>query len=161
MKEQIDIPVFYPNAEPLMDVNKIKTILPHRSPFLMVDRITEMGEDYIVGVKMIGVNEWYFQGHFPTEPVMPGVLIIESIAQCGGMLALRDVDDPSKYSTYFAKIDNAKFKRKVVPGDVLVMRLKITEPLRRTLMCMHGEAYVGNHLACECDMMAQIIKNKE
>ena len=114
-----------------------------------------------VGVKMIGVNEWYFQGHFPTEPVMPGVLIIESIAQCGGMLALRDVDDPSKYSTYFAKIDNAKFKRKVVPGDVLVMRLKITEPLRRTLMCMHGEAYVGNHLACECDMMAQIIKNKE
>ena len=127
----------------------------------MVDRITEIGEDYIVGIKTIGVNEGFFQGHFPDEPVMPGVLIIEAMAQVGGILVLHSVDEPEKYSTYFAKIDNTKFKRKVVPGDVLVLKLKMTQPIKRSIAFMHGEAYIGDTLACESDMVAQVIKNKE
>jgi UDP-3-O-[3-hydroxymyristoyl] N-acetylglucosamine deacetylase/3-hydroxyacyl-[acyl-carrier-protein] dehydratase len=127
----------------------------------MVDRVAEVNENYIIGVKTIGVNEGFFIGHFPEEPVMPGVLIIEAMAQAGGILVLHGVDEPEKYSTYFAKIDNAKFKRKVVPGDVLVLKLTITQPLRRSIVCMHGEAYVGDTLACEADMVAQVIKNKE
>ena len=155
------IPKYDPNAEPVIDVNGIKKLLPHRPPFLMVDRITEVGEDYIVGIKTIGVNEGFFQGHFPQEPVMPGVLIIETMAQVGGILVLHNVDEPEKYSTYFAKIDNTKFKKKVVPGDVLVLKLTITQPIRRSIVYMHGEAYVGDKLVCESDMVAQIVKNKE
>jgi UDP-3-O-[3-hydroxymyristoyl] N-acetylglucosamine deacetylase/3-hydroxyacyl-[acyl-carrier-protein] dehydratase len=156
-----NIPKYDPNAQPVIDINGIKKLLPHRPPFLMVDRITEIGEDYIVGIKTIGVNEGFFQGHFPDEPVMPGVLIIEAMAQVGGILVLHSVDEPEKYSTYFAKIDNTKFKRKVVPGDVLVLKLKMTQPIKRSIAFMHGEAYIGDTLACECDMVAQVIKNKE
>lgn len=155
------IPKYDPNAVPAIDINGIKKLLPHRPPFLMVDRVTEVSDNYIVGIKTIGVNEGFFQGHFPQEPVMPGVLIIEAMAQAGGILVLHSVDEPEKYSTYFAKIDNAKFKRKVVPGDVLVLKLTITQPIRRSIVCMHGEAYVGDTLACEADMVAQVIKNKE
>lgn len=159
--ENNTIPKYDPNAVPAIDVNGIKKLLPHRPPFLMVDRVAEVNENYIIGVKTIGVNEGFFIGHFPEEPVMPGVLIIEAMAQAGGILVLHGVDEPEKYSTYFAKIDNAKFKRKVVPGDVLVLKLTITQPLRRSIVCMHGEAYVGDALACEADMVAQVIKNKE
>ena len=155
-----DIPQYDSNLEPVVDINGIKKLLPHRPPFLMVDRIVSMSKEEVVGIKTIGVNEGYFIGHFPEEPVMPGVLIIESMAQVGGILVLSDLDEPEKYSTYFAKIDNAKFKRKVVPGDVLVIKMRLTAPLRRSIVCMRGEVFVGNTLACEADMVAQVIKNK-
>lgn len=161
MNTNMDIPHYDPNATPIVDINGIKKILPHRPPFLMVDRITQIGDDYVVGIKTIGVNEGFFIGHFPEEPVMPGVLIIEAMAQVGGILVLKDLEDPEKYSTYFAKIDNTKFKKKVVPGDVIVFKLTITQPLRRSIVGMNGKAYVGDTLVCESDMLAQIIKNKE
>lgn len=158
---ETNVPHYDPNAAPVVDINGIKDLLPHRPPFLMVDRIIEIGEDYVVGIKTVGVNEGFFIGHFPEEPVMPGVLIIEAMAQVGGILVLKGVDEPKKYSTYFARIDNVKFKRKVVPGDVLVFKLTITQPLRRSIVCMNGKAYVGDTLVCEGDMVAQVIKNKE
>lgn len=159
--KQSGIPRYNPDDLPVIDIAGIKKLLPHRPPFLMVDRIIELGHDRVVGIKTIGINEGYFIGHFPDEPVMPGVLIIESMAQVGGILVLSDLDEPDKYSTYFAKIDNAKFKRKVVPGDVLTIVLTLTAPLRRSIVAMRGEVYVGNTLACEADMVAQVIKNKE
>ena len=158
--ENSTIPQYNPNAEPVIDINGIKKLRPHRPPFLMVDRIIETGEDYIVGIKTIGVNEGFFIGHFPEEPVMPGVLIIEAMAQVGGIMVLKDLEEPERYSTYFAKIDNTKFKKKVVPGDVLVLKLTMTQPLRRSIAYMHGEAYIGDTLACESDLVAQVIKNK-
>lgn len=160
IKEISTIPVYDPNAEPVVDINGIKKLLPHRPPFLMVDRIISMEKESVVGIKTIGVNEGFFIGHFPDEPVMPGVLIIEAMAQVGGILVLSDIEEPEKHSTYFAKIDNAKFKRKVVPGDVMVIKLQITNPLRRSIVSMKGEVYIGNTLACEADLMAQVIKNK-
>lgn len=155
------IPQYDPNKEPVVDINGIKKLLPHRPPFLMVDRISEMSENVVVGIKTIGINEGYFIGHFPDEPVMPGVLILETMAQVGGILVLNGVDEPEKYSTYFAKIDKVKFKKKVVPGDVLVIKMVLTQPLRRSIVCMRGEVYVGNTMVCEGEMVAQVIKNKE
>lgn len=154
------IPVYDSNAEPVVDINGIKKLLPHRPPFLMVDRITEMSAERVVGVKTIGVNEGFFVGHFPEEPVMPGVLMVEAMAQVGGILVLSGVDEPEKYSTYFAKIDGVKFKKKVVPGDVLVIKMVLTAPLRRSIVSMRGEVYVGNTMVCEGDLIAQVIKNK-
>jgi len=155
-----DIPMYDPDAEPVIDVNGIKKLLPHRPPFLMVDRIMEMNKERVIGIKTVGVNEGYFVGHFPEEPVMPGVLIVETMAQVGGILVLTDLDEPEKYSTYLLKVDNAKFKRKVVPGDVLVIVMTITTPMRRSIISMRGEVYVGKSLACSADMVAQVIKNK-
>jgi len=148
------------NAEPLLDIQGIQHLLPHRAPFLMVDRVTEMSDTRVVGIKSVGINEWFFAGHFPHEPVMPGVLIVEAMAQAGGILVLKDIEEPERWSTYFLKIDDVKFKRKVVPGDVLVLVMEIVSPLRRNIVTMRGMAFVGDQLVCEGEFMAQVIMNK-
>lgn len=155
-----NIPEIDINKKPIMDVNKIRELLPHRPPFLLVDKVMELNENNIITMKNVTMNEPFFLGHFPDEPVMPGVLIVEAIAQSGGLLVLSSVDEPHRYSTYFLKIDKVKFKRKVVPGDTLIFKCEYLAPTRRGVVTMHGEAYVGNELACEGDFIAQIIKNK-
>lgn len=148
------------NAAPLYDINQIKKILPHRYPFQLVDKIMCISEDEIVGIKNVTNNEPFFQGHFPEEPVMPGVLHLEAMAQCGGVLALSSVEEPERWSTYFVSMDKIKFRRKVVPGDVLVFKLKLISPIRRGIVHMSCLAFVGNQLATEAELMAQIVKNK-
>ena len=155
-----DIPVYDPTVPPVYNYEDIKNILPHRYPFLLVDKIIYVDENKVVGIKNVTGNEAFFQGHFPDEPVMPGVLMIEAMAQTGGILVLNEVDDPKKYSTYFLKIDKLKFKHKVVPGDTLVIKMELTEPVRRGIVSMHGQAYVGNTLVIEGEMIAKIIRNK-
>jgi UDP-3-O-[3-hydroxymyristoyl] N-acetylglucosamine deacetylase/3-hydroxyacyl-[acyl-carrier-protein] dehydratase len=136
-------PVYEQGKEPVFDINRIKELLPHRYPFLLVDKIIEIGNKHIVGVKNITVNEPFFQGHFPQEPVMPGVLQVEAMAQVGGLLVLSRVDEPERYSTYFLKIDNVKFRQKVVPGDTLIFRLDLMTEIRRGIANMKGFAFVG------------------
>ncbi len=162
IKNNADKPLFKydPNQTPVYDINQIKNILPHRPPFLLVDKIMSMGKDFVVGVKQVTMNEPFFVGHFPEEPVMPGVLQVEAMAQCGGILALSTVDDPECYSTYFLKIDGVKFKRKVVPGDTLLFHLELEGPIRRGIVAMKAKAFVGDNLACEADLTAMITKNK-
>lgn len=159
-RQEVQAPVYDPNAEPLMDNNRIRTMLPHRYPFLLVDKIIEKSKGYIVGVKNVTTNEPFFQGHFPQEPVMPGVLLVEAMAQTGGLLVLSSVEEPERYSTYFMKIDNVKFRQKVVPGDTLLFHVSFMTPLRRGMAVMKGLAFVGECIVCECEFMAQIIKNK-
>lgn len=159
-RQDVQAPVYNPNVEPLMDVNAIREHLPHRYPFLLVDKIIEKGQNYIVGMKNVTANEPFFQGHFPQEPVMPGVLQVEAMAQTGGLLVLGAVDEPERYSTYFMKIDNVKFRQKVVPGDTLIFHVSFMTPLRRGCAVMKGYAFVGEKIACECEFMAQIVKNK-
>lgn len=156
----VQAPVYDPNMVPEMDINRIRELLPHRYPFLLVDKIIEVGSQHIVGVKNITTNEPFFTGHFPQEPVMPGVLQVEAMAQAGGLLVLNSVEDPERYSTYFMKIDNVKFRQKVVPGDTLILRLEMTSPIRRGIATMKGYAFVGEKLVSEAEFMAQIIKNK-
>jgi len=144
------------NKAPLYDINQIQKLLPHRPPFLLIDRIIEMGNDYVVGLKNVTMNESFFVGHFPDEPVMPGVLLVESMAQTGGILALNTVDDPINYVTYFLKIDSVKFRHKVVPGDTVIFYNQLNAPIRRGLVSMRGIAYVGQKVVMEADMMAQI-----
>lgn len=158
--QEVQAPVYNPSAEPVMDVNRIRELLPHRYPFLLVDKVIEMGDSHIVGLKNVSVNEPFFPGHFPQEPVMPGVLHIEAMAQTGGLLVLSTVDEPEKYSTYFMKIDNVKFRNKVVPGDTLLFHVSFMSPLRRGCAVMKGYAFVGDKIVTECEFMAQIIKNK-
>jgi UDP-3-O-[3-hydroxymyristoyl] N-acetylglucosamine deacetylase / 3-hydroxyacyl-[acyl-carrier-protein] dehydratase len=146
------------NAEPLYDIEQIKRLLPHRPPFLLVDKIMEMSENHVVGIKNVTMNEPFFVGHFPKEAVMPGVLQIEALAQVGGILVLANVEDPEEYITYFLKIDNVKFRHKVVPGDTLILKNILLEPIRRGLCQMRGEAYVGDKLVMEATMMAQVVK---
>ena len=153
-----------PNIEfsqtPLYDINQIRNILPHRPPFLLIDKIMQMDENAVVGVKNVTMNEDFFVGHFPEEPVMPGVLQIEAMAQVGGIFVLNTVPDPENYTTYFLKIDRVKFKRKVVPGDTLVFRLELLEPIRRGIASMFGQAFVGENLVMEGELLAQIVKQK-
>lgn len=157
---EVQPPVYDPNKPAVFDVNKIKTLLPHRYPFLMVDKIIEVGQQHIVGIKNLSVNELFFQGHFPEEPVMPGVLQIEAMAQVGGLLVLSQVEEAEKYSTYFLKIDNVKFRNKAVPGDTLVFRLQMMSEIRRGIANMKGFAFVGEKLVSEAEFTAQIVKNK-
>ncbi len=146
---------------PLYDINAIRRMLPHRPPFLLVDRIFHLDQQSVAGIKNVTMNEPFFVGHFPEEPVMPGVLIVEAMAQCSGILVLGTVPDPENYSTYFMKIDGVKFKRKVVPGDTLQFEIHLLEPIRRGVALVEGKAFVGETLACEAVMMAQIVKNKK
>lgn len=157
---EIQAPIYNCNEEPVMDINRIRELLPHRYPFQMVDKVIEIGANYIVGVKNIASNETHFLGHFPEEPVMPGVLQVEAMAQVGGLLVLNQLDEPERYSTYFMKLDNVKFRQKVVPGDTLVFKVELLAPIRRGISTMKGYAFVGEKLVCEAEFMAQIIKNK-
>lgn len=157
---EIQAPGYNCNEAPIMDVNRIRELLPHRYPFQLVDKVIAIGANYIVGVKNVTANEPFFQGHFPQEPVMPGVLQIEAMAQCGGLLVLNSVDEPERYSTYFLKIDGVKFRQKVVPGDTLIFRVELLAPIRRGVSTMKGYVFVGEKVVCEAEFMAQIVKNK-
>lgn len=159
-RQDLQAPKYNPNVAPLMDINRIRQLLPHRYPFLLVDKIIDMSENYIVGIKNVSGNEPFFQGHFPQEPVMPGVLLVEAMAQVGGLLVLNTVDEPERYSTYFMKIDNVKFRQKVVPGDTLIFHLSLTTEIRRGCAVMKGFAFVGDKIVAEAEFMAQITKNK-
>ncbi len=152
-------PVFDLNQKPLLDTMQIKALLPHRYPMLFVDKIMWATDKTIVGVKTFTANETFFNGHFPNEPVVPAVVLLEAMAQVGGLLVLHDKKEDESYSTYFLKIDKAKFRRKVVPGDVLVMKLDVLEIMRRGIVTMQGSCYVGEQLAAEAELTAQVIKN--
>lgn len=155
-----NVPRYDLDQEPLMDVNEIMNILPHRPPFILVDKIIELTDTTVVGVKNVTMNEPFFVGHFPGKPVMPGVLQVEAMAQTGGILALKSVPDPENYLTFFMKIDNVKFKRQVVPGDTLIFKLELLAPIRRGICQMQGYAYANGKLVTEAILMAQIVKQK-
>ena len=158
--QEVQPPVYDDTVPPVLDVNAIRRLLPHRWPFLLVDKVIDIRDKVIVGVKNVSGNETFFVGHFPAEPVMPGVLVVEALAQCGGMLVLNKLDDPEAYSTYFLKLDNVKFRRKVVPGDTLIFRVGLLTEIRRGIATMRGLAFVGDHIVCEAEFTAQIVKNR-
>jgi UDP-3-O-[3-hydroxymyristoyl] N-acetylglucosamine deacetylase/3-hydroxyacyl-[acyl-carrier-protein] dehydratase len=157
---QEKIPVYDMNKPPLFDIQGIMRFLPHRPPFLFVDKILEMSKEHVVGIKNVTMNETFFVGHFPDEPVMPGVIQIEAMAQTGGILVMNSVPDPENYLTFFLKIDGVKFRSKVVPGDTLLFKLDLIAPIRRGLCHMKGVAYVGNKIVMEAEMLAQIVKKQ-
>ena len=143
-----------------MDNIRIRELLPHRYPMQLVDKVIELGPNYIVGVKNVTSDESFFQGHFPQEPVMPGVLMVEAMAQCGGLLVLNTVDEPERWSTYFMKIDGVKFRQKIVPGDTLLFRVELLHPVRHGISSMRGYMFVGDQVVAEATFTAQIVKNK-
>lgn len=157
---EVQAPHYDPNEEPIMDVNRIRQLLPHRYPMQLVDKVIAMGSNQIVGVKNVTSNEPFFQGHFPQEPVMPGVLQVEAMAQAGGLLVLSTVDEPERWSTYFMRIDDVKFRRKVVPGDTLIFSVRLLAPVRHGVSSMKGFVFVGEQVVCEATFTAQIVKNK-
>ncbi|MFM2135353.1 MAG: hypothetical protein RL021_753 [Bacteroidota bacterium] len=157
-KLKVKVPHYDPKSKPLYDVNGIMNILPHRPPFLFVDKIIELSDKHVVGVKNVTMNEYFFPGHFPGAPVMPGVIQVEAMAQVGGILVLNTVPDPENYLTYFLKIDNTKFRDMVLPGDTLIFHLELAAPIRRGLCHMIGKAYVGDKIVMESEMMAQIVR---
>ena len=159
-KQEVQCPIYDDTLPPVLDINGVKKLLPHRWPFLLVDKIIDIKKNIVVGVKNVTGNETFFVGHFPEEPVMPGVLLVEAMAQTGGILVLNGLDEPERYSTYFLKIDSVKFRQKVVPGDTLIFRLEMPEPMRRGCAIMKGHAFVGGKIVAEAEFMAQIIKNK-
>ena len=159
-KHEVQAPNYDPNEEPLMDVNRIRELLPHRYPMQLVDKVVETGSNFIVAVKNVTSNEAFFQGHFPQEPVMPGVLQIEAMAQAGGLLVLNSIEEPERWSTYFLRIDDVKFRRKVVPGDTLLFRVELITPIRHGIATMRGFAFVGETVVMEATFTAQITKNK-
>jgi UDP-3-O-[3-hydroxymyristoyl] N-acetylglucosamine deacetylase/3-hydroxyacyl-[acyl-carrier-protein] dehydratase len=153
-----NVPAFDLNLPPLMDIHKIMSILPHRPPFLLIDRIIELSDSHVVGMKNVTMNESFFVGHFPDAPVMPGVLQVEAMAQCGGILVLSSVPDPENYLTYFMKMDKVKFKQKVLPGDTLIFKAELITPIRRGICHMQACAYANGKLVAEAELMAQIAK---
>ena len=159
-KHEIQAPIYAPNEEPLMDVNRIRELLPHRYPMQLVDKVIALGATSIVGVKNVTSNEPFFQGHFPQEPVMPGVLQIEAMAQCGGLLVLNSVEEPERWSTYFLRIDDVKLRQKVVPGDTLLFKVDLLAPIRHGISSMKGYVFVGDQVVSEATFTAQIVKNK-
>lgn len=160
IEKRNSVPKFDINKPPVKDINEIMSMLPHRPPFLLVDKIMELGDDYVVGLKNVTMNEPFFVGHFPGAPVMPGVLIVEAMAQTGGILALSTVSDPENYLTFFMKIDNVKFKQQVNPGDTLIFKLELISPIRRGIVHMRGSAYANDKLVTEAELMAQMVKTK-
>jgi UDP-3-O-[3-hydroxymyristoyl] N-acetylglucosamine deacetylase/3-hydroxyacyl-[acyl-carrier-protein] dehydratase len=163
-KSMLDVPVYNPTEPAIFDINYISKLLPHRYPFLLVDKIIDLSDKHVVGVKNITFNEPCFTGHFPDNPIFPGVLQLEALAQTGGVLVLNNQGGPEKkFDTYFLKIDNARFKQKVMPGDTMIMKMELTSPIRRGICEMKGTAYVGNKIVCEADLMAQIVprENRE
>ena len=159
-KHEVQAPFYDPNEVPIMDVNRIRELLPHRYPMQLVDKVIELGPTTIVGVKNVTSNEPFFQGHFPEEPVMPGVLMVEAMAQCGGLLVLNTLEEPERWSTYFMKIDDVKFRQKVVPGDTLLFKVELLAPVRHGISSMKGYMFVGDNVVDEATFTAQIIKNK-
>lgn len=157
---EIQAPLYNPNVEPVIDINGIRKLLPHRYPFLLIDKVIEIDRKHAVAVKNVTVNEPFFQGHFPQEPVMPGVLQVEAMAQVAGVLVLNYLEEPERYSTYFLKIDNVKFRQKVVPGNTLLLHVQLMTEIRRGCAVVKGYAFVGEKIVAEAEFMAQIIKNK-
>jgi UDP-3-O-[3-hydroxymyristoyl] N-acetylglucosamine deacetylase/3-hydroxyacyl-[acyl-carrier-protein] dehydratase len=155
-----NVPSYDLNLPPLLDIHQIMEILPHRPPFLLIDRIIELSETHVVGMKNVTMNENFFVGHFPGAPVMPGVLQVEAMAQCGGVLVLNTVPDPENYLTYFMKMDNVRFKQKVLPGDTVIFKCALISPIRRGICHMQAYAYANGKLVAEAELMAQIARKK-
>ncbi|WP_223606094.1 bifunctional UDP-3-O-[3-hydroxymyristoyl] N-acetylglucosamine deacetylase/3-hydroxyacyl-ACP dehydratase [Chryseobacterium sp. OSA05B] len=160
LQKKKNVPDFDLTKEPVFDINGIMRLMPHRPPFLLIDKVLELSDSHVVGLKNVTMNEPFFVGHFPKEPVMPGVLQVEALAQTGGILVLASVPDPENYSTYFIKIDKVKFKKKVVPGDTIIFKIELIEPIRRGIVHMQGYGYVAGTVVVEAELMAQVAKNK-